>query len=217
MGAVGWVGFMTAVAGCAACSKAAPVDPDEGLKGGALVFEDRFEGEALSGDWAGGGGGLWSIVGGEVRTQRARNEALWLKRPMPDRVRVEFDVRSDSDDGDIKVEIFGDGERHQSGYILIFGGWKNRINTIARLDEHGADRQQGAEGVRVERGRVYKMAVVRTDHRVRWYLDRDKGERLLVFEDKAPLVGDGHRHFGFNDWEVPLFFDNVRVFDLGGR
>ena len=41
---------------------------------------------------------------------------------------------SESPDGDIKFEVFGDGAKHESGYIAIFGGWQNRLNIIARLE-----------------------------------------------------------------------------------
>ena len=30
----------------------------------------------------------------------------------------------------------------------------------------------------------------------------------------APLAGVGHDHFGFNDWEAKVCFDNVRVTPL---
>ena len=188
-----------------------------GLEGGKLVVDEAFEGAELSearwNDTAEPGG--WRIEGGWLHSKGVRNKALWLKDALPAKVRVEFDVRSGSPDGDIKVEVFGDGETHESGYILIFGGWKNRINTIARLDEHGEDRLEGAPGVKVAQDRVYKMAVVRTDGAVRWYLDREAGTLLLAYEDKAPLVGPRHSHFAFNDWAVPLYFDNLKVYDLG--
>jgi hypothetical protein len=177
-----------------------------------------FEGGTLEADtWnntAGDEG--WVVEDGWVHSKGTRNKALWLKKPLPSKVRVEFDVRSESPDGDIKVEIFGDGQQHESGYILIFGGWRNKINTIARLDEHGRDRKEGATGVKVEKGKVYKMAVVRIDNKVRWYLDRDRAELLLEYDDPNPLVGERHAHFGFNDWSVPLYFDNLAVYDLEG-
>lgn len=186
------------------------------LSGGRLIFQDDFHTGALaSSSWnntAPEGG--WVVKDGELFSAGTRNKALWLKEKLPGKVRVEFDARSESEDGDIKVEVFGDGERHESGYILIFGGWKNSLNTIARMDEHGKDRQVGSPGVKVEKGKVYKMAVVRVDNRVQWYLDRDEKTLLMEFDDKAPLRGRGHSHFGFNNWSVPLHFDNVKVFDL---
>ena len=55
---------------------------------------------------------------------------------LPKDVRIEFDVRSEGADGDIKWEAFGDGRNHASGYVFIFGGWHNREVRIAKLDEH---------------------------------------------------------------------------------
>ena len=38
----------------------------------------------------------------------------------------------------------------------------------------------------------------------------------LVLEDKEPLRGKGHEHFGFNDWDVRVCFDDLRITPLGG-
>lgn len=206
---------LACVVGC----EGKPADPLADLRGGKLVgrwdFDDGKLDPAAWNDTAPPGG--WAVKDGQVFSAGTRNQALWLKQPLPTKVRVEFDVRSESPDGDIKVEVFGDGAQHQSGYVLIFGGWRNKINTIARLDEHGKDRKEGAVGVKVEQGKTYKMAVVRTDQKVRWYLDRDPGTLLLEYDDPAPLYGAGHDRFAFNDWAVPLWFDNVAVYDLAER
>jgi hypothetical protein len=54
--------------------------------------------------------------------------------------------------------------------------------------------------------------VERTDGRtVRWWID---GVEMLTYPDPAPLVGASHDHFGFNDWEVRVCFDSVRVVPL---
>jgi hypothetical protein len=86
-------------------------------------------------------GGLWRVVpkngNGELVSPGVKNNPLWLKAKLPDNAAVEFDVRSESPEGDIKCEIFGDGSDHASGYVLIHGGWNNAISVIARLDEHG--------------------------------------------------------------------------------
>jgi hypothetical protein len=197
-----------AVAGCRPSNPEALMPPP--LDGGLLVFDDSFERDVIGDDWS-AEGSSWSIEDGWVAVERAENDALWLGFELPDRVRIEFDVKTLSDVGDIKFEVFGDGATHQSGYVGIFGGWSNTVNTIARLDEHGSDRLEGQTGVQVEEGRAYHMSVIRTDNRMRWFVD---GEEFLVFDDAAPLVGEGHQHFAFNDWHVPLRFDNVQVYDL---
>lgn len=190
---------------------AAATQTEVGLTGGTLLFSDDFNREQL-GDAYDARTESWSIRDGWIHVERAHNDALWLKHPLPDRVRIEFQARSLHPSGDLKFEVFGDGRTHESGYICIFGGWNNRLNIIARRDEHGDDRLVGADGVRVEQNRIYQFALVRTDNRVRWYVD---GEPFLTFDDAEPLRGELHRFFGFNNWEVPLQFDDLRIFDLG--
>lgn len=175
-----------------------------------LVFSDDFERGTIGDAWR-TQSESWEILDGWLAVAGARNEALWLAQPLPERVRIEFDAKSLSDEGDIKFEVFTDGEEHESGYIGIFGGWDNRLNIIARLDEHGDDRLVGAEGRSVEPERTYRFRIERTDHVLRWYID---DALFLAFEDAEPLVGDDHAYFGFNDWDAPLRFDNVRVYEL---
>jgi len=152
-------------------------------------------------------GGQWQIRGGELWSPAARNNPLWLRMRLPRDVAIEFDARSESPSGDIKVEVFGDGRDHASGYVLIFGGWGNQVSAIARLDEHGADRKVRADR-RVVLGRNYHMRIERRGSELRWYVD---GERFLGFEDPSPLEGKGHDRFGFSSWDADLFFDNLRI------
>jgi len=40
-------------------------------------------------------------------------------------------------------------------------------------------------------------------------------DRLLFeLEDPEPLSGEGHDHFGFNEWMVRVCFDNLRITPL---
>jgi hypothetical protein len=87
-------------------------------------------------------GGHWRTVQGWLFSPGVKNNPLWLKAKLPQNVSVEFDVKSQSQEGDIKCEIFGDGTDHASGYVLIHGGWNNSMSVIARLDEHGAPMAQ---------------------------------------------------------------------------
>lgn len=192
----------------AACSK--PVDP---LTGGKLVYSEDFEGSGLPSAWS-SKSPVWKVAQGKISGARAENEGVWLSQPLPEQVRVTFEVSSASPDGDIKFEIFTDGKTHQSGYVGIFGGWKNSLNIIARLDEHGSDRLVGAEGQSVVKDRVYQMTIVRTDNRVQWWVD---GKPFLTYADAAPLRGEGHRYLGFNTWHAPLSYDAVRVYDLASN
>lgn len=195
-----------------ACRIRPEAGPDRtGTAGGQLVFSDDFERPTIGENWV-AEGEHWSLDEGWLSVEGARNDALWLQVELPDNVRIEWKARAMSDIGDLKFEVFGDGATHESGYIGIFGGWSNSLNIIARLDEHGDDRLVGADGIRVVPEQVYEMAIVRTDARLRWFVD---GELFLEYDDSEPLIGDGHRHFAFNDWDAPVQFDEVRVWDLG--
>ncbi len=192
----------------------------EPVNAGKLVFEDTFD-RAEVGDkylqsgpdlnWA---AGTWKIEGGRLVAEKIHNAALWLQVPMPEKVRIEVDVKPETDVGDIKVEVFGDGRTHQSGYIAIMGGWKNTVNCLARRDEHSEERKQdarcGPNARCVEPNVEMHWTIIRTDNAVRWYVD---GQLLLVYDDKHPVLGN---HFAFNNWEAKGSYDNLRIYDLGG-
>lgn len=198
------------------------IDPSQFLKGGDLIFEDDFNRAELGPDWNDKSQGKWSIKDGMVYGANARNDGLWLNTPIPANVRVEFEAISPSKEGDLKCEIFALKQQHTAGYIVIFGGWENQINTIARLDEHGEDRIEertlrnemvnGKETVvdhRVKTGQKHKFSVIRKGKTIYWFVD---GSLYLTFEDDHPVKGP---YFGFNDWLAPVQFDNVKVYRLG--
>ncbi|NLY92439.1 MAG: hypothetical protein GXY23_00290 [Myxococcales bacterium] len=188
-----------------------PALPSEG-------FFDDFERDAIGDAYRSTApAGVYKIVDGELRVQGARNRPLWLARRLPDDVRVEFTVRSESASGDIKVELFGDGVSKATsesytatGYVVIFGGWNNSLNVVARLDEHGADRVVGPK-LRVEPGKTYRFAIERRGSLLTVHVD---GVELMRFDDPEPLRGRGHDHFAFNDWEAKLAFDDLRITPL---
>lgn len=187
-------------------------DPAIGPEG----FFDDFDRAQLGEVWNDTGGG-WRIVDGELRGQRARNRPLWLRRTLPPDVRVELDARSESSEGDLKFELFGDGVSRATaqsyvatGYVVIFGGWSNTLNVLARLDEHGDDRVVGPKK-RVEPGRTYHLVAERRGGVLTVTVD---GVELLRMDDPDPLEGRGHDHFGFNDWEAEVYFDDLRITPL---
>lgn len=187
-----------------------PASDHADLQGGTLIFEDDFERNELGPHWS-AQGSAWRIENGAAAGQDARNDALWLDVELPEKVRVEFDATALAEDGDLKFELFGDGTNHESGYILIYGGWSNTVTCIAREDEHGTDRLDAQEHVPVQTGTTYRFTAVRTDSRVQWYID---DELVLVFDDAAPLTGPDHNHLAFNDWTAPVRFDNLAIYDL---
>jgi len=195
------------------------------VRQGTLIFEDNFERVAVGedyrqaeADYKSGGPGTWTIKNGRLRGENIHNAALWLKKALPENVRVEFIARALTDTGDVKCEIFGDGHTHQSGYILVNGGWGNKVRGIFRLDEHGEDARKDNRCPPVGKNRVprcvdkgvdHTWTVERYDQRVRWYID---GRLLLTYNDAYPLDG---QHFAFNNWKAPTEFDELRIYDLG--
>ena len=190
-------------------------------------FSDDFERAELGPDYR-RTSRTWRIENGQLCVQDARNRPVWLRFRLPTNVRIQFDATSHSDDGDIKFELFGDGRSFArktsytdaTGYVLIFGGWKNTLHVLARQDEHGDDRLElstragAANAVEepVVTGQRYRFEVERTDGKtVRWLVD---GKEVHVFRDSAPLVGSGHEYFGFNDWAARVCFDNLSVTPL---
>lgn len=197
-----------------------------------LPYRDTFDDSSTVEKNYWSSGGLWRSVGGQLLSPGVKNNPLWLKASLPNDVAVEFDVKSMSPEGDIKVEIFGDGSDHASGYVLIHGGWNNSLSIIARLDEHGAPYSQvvakaaGSDPVaagvyrmdtrtrvesspfRVEIGRTYHWRIERRGKTLSWFID---GQPFMRFEDPLPLTGKGHDRFGFSSWEAQLYFDNLSI------
>jgi hypothetical protein len=195
-----WLGLGAALAlGPAGCKEG-----EEALA--PLPFRDDFNRVEIGPHWRAEPG--WSLRDGQVYSAGTRNRALWLKAALPRDVVIELDARSESPVGDIKFEAFGDGERHASGYVFILGGWRNTISIIARLDEHGQDRQELNRPGLVQPGKTYRLKLVRQAEVLRFYVD---GELLLDYYDPKPLHGPGHDRFAFNDWEAQLYFDNLHI------
>jgi hypothetical protein len=195
----------------------------------AGVFSDHFERAALGADYA-ATSPAWQLADGRLCARGARNRPVWLRRRLPTNVRVEFDAFSASSDGDIKVELFGDGRSRArsnayidaTSYLAVFGGWKNSFHVLARLDEHapgrlelGLDEASADPRARpVEADRRYHFALERLDGRtLRWFVD---GVAMFRLVDPEPLRGEGHEYFAFNDWETPVCFDNLVIHPLGG-
>jgi hypothetical protein len=206
----------------AAAEAPAPAPPSQ-----AAVFRDDFERSDLGPAYR-AVGDQWQLASGRLCVEGAKNQGVWLSTELPERVRIEFDAEAQSAEGDIKVELFGDGESGASsatyddatGYVAIFGGWQNTRHVLARLDEHGDDRlvidvdTKSEEPVRrpVSPGQVYHFRFERRDGKtLEWSID---GVTYLVFVDDRPLAGAGHEHFGFNNWSAPVCFDNLTITPL---
>jgi len=182
----------------------------------------------LGPNWSQARTSAWRIENGRLCGQGARNHGVWLNRVLPINARIEFDAISESADGDLKAEYWGDGRSAATGvsytdatsYITVLGGWKNTLHVLARINEHGDDRKtvrvdKEADDPRqrpVNRGQIYRFKVERSDGKtIRWFVD---GAEMANIADTAPLAGTGHDHFAFNNWEVKVCFDNVKVTPL---
>jgi len=179
-------------------------------------FADNFDRADIGSEWSVTGPG-WRIENGALRGEGVHNHPLWLRRKLPRDARIEFDAWSDSPAGDLKCEAWGDGVSHAiqasytaTSYVVIFGGWHNSVNVIARMDEHAPDRKQRV-GPRVEVGRHYHFTIERQGRLLKWLID---GNPLLEWDDPDPLAGPGHEHFAFNDWEALVHFDNLVITPL---
>jgi len=174
-----------------------------------VAFADDFSSSML-GERYNVQGGSWRVADGALVTLGDKNLPLWLRAPLARNVRVEFTSKSASSAVDMKVEIFGDGIRHESGYIVIVGGWNNTLSTIARLDEH--EEKRVAKRTRFEANRVYRWRVERTDgHTLKLFLD---DELLAAYDDGAPLYGPRNNRFAFSGWESEVTFDDLRITPL---
>ena len=191
------------------------------------VFEDRFDRPELGALYH-ATAAVWRIEGSRLCGEGALNRPVWLNHRLPRNVRISFDAVSESEAGDIKVEVFGDGRSFASstayddasGYVLIYGGWNNSLHVLARRNEHGKDRlalrtlaEGPARGRPVTAGRRYRFSIERTDGKtLRWLVD---GVEIHALNDRKPLWGPRHEHFAFNTWQARVCFDNLKVVPLG--
>lgn len=184
-------------------------------------FADDFERAEPGPDWLDTSGGAYRITDGRLNVTRAYNHPLWLRRKLPRDVVIEFDAMSKSPAGDIKVELFGDGESFDpdkgrydpTSYLIILGGWNNSSSIIGRLGEHddavkAAKRREPGQPPLVELGRSYHFTITRQAGLIDWKLD---GAAFLAWSDPSPLSGSGHDFFAINDWEADVHFDNLRI------
>jgi len=200
----------------------------DGRDGGAEAGAERGPVSHLGPNWNAVRTSAWRIENGKMCVQNAHNHGVWLNRTLPINARIEFDAVAGTDDGDLKTEVWGDGVSAATGtsytnatsYLAILGGWKNTRHVLARLNEHGTDRKDIAVDKEsddprqrpVMKGQVYRFKVERTDGKtIRWSVD---GVDYASWVDPAPLAGQGHDHFGFNEWEAKVCFDNVKVTPL---
>jgi hypothetical protein len=194
----------SAVAGCKA--------KDEAITG---PYSETFDRALLGPGWTNTGAD-YRIADGRLVVSNAYNHPAWLRKKLPRDASIELDVQSNSPAGDIKVELYGDGQSFDpdkgsyvsSGYVLIFGGWNNSLSVICRNNEHDDGRKAERHDVRVVPGRRYHWSITRRGGAIDWAID---GQPFLAWTDPDPLAGAGHEHLGVNDWQSEVSFDNLNV------
>ncbi|HEX4403565.1 MAG TPA: hypothetical protein VH560_01975, partial [Polyangia bacterium] len=153
---------------------------------------------------------------GALTVKNGYNHPAWLRQRLPRDVVIDFDATSRSPAGDLKVELFGDGESFDhdhaaytsTGYVLIFGGWHNSLSVICRIHEHDDGRKAQRADVHVQPGHTYHWTVTRRGATIDWKID---GKPFLTWTDPEPLAGPGHEYLAFNDWEADVSFDNLQI------
>ena len=204
-----------AAAGAGGCKQKA----DEGGADPPAItaaWSDDFERADLGGDWR-ATTDVYQLVNGALSARGAKNHPLWLRRALPRDAVIELDVWSNTADGDIKVELYGDGRSYDpdggaytsTGYVVILGGWNNSKSIIARQSEHGRAVVERAQP-RVEESKRYHWRIVRRGGRVEWFVN-DMTAPFLALTDPAPLEGPGHMYFAFDNWQSDSWFDNLRI------
>jgi len=186
----------------------------------AAPFADDFDRAQLGEHWMATGPDAVTMGDGTLTMQMTHNRPVWLRQPIPENGVIEFDAWSDDDRGDLKVEAWGDGKSFYNGdltrqytatgYVFIFGGWKNTASVIARNWEHDPNEPRRTD-VRVEAGRKYHWRISRQGGRIDWQID---GQPFLSMTDPSPLTGPQHAYFGFSGWETKVHFDNLSVSPL---
>jgi hypothetical protein len=201
--------LLIVVATCAA-SSCRTKDP-----GISAPFEDSFDRAELGPGWN-ATSPEYRIADGKLSVKNGYNHPAWLKQRLPRDVLIDFDATSRSPAGDLKVELFGDGESFDpdkgaytsTGYVLIFGGWNNSLSVICRIHEHDDGRKVERPDTHVELGRTYHWTVLRRGGTIDWKID---GKPFLTWTDPEPLAGPGHEYLAINDWESDVSFDNLRI------
>ncbi|MGH1348522.1 MAG: hypothetical protein ACRBN8_43650 [Nannocystales bacterium] len=180
---------------------------------GEVILREDFDRDELGERWHATGEGA-RIENGLLVVDGVRNHPLWLELDLPDDVRIEFDAWATTDEGDVKVELFGDGTSFAttpnyiaSGYVVIFGGWNNTLSALVRKNEHGRQRVTTNE-LKVQPDKRYHFVLTRTGRELHWEVN---GAELLVYEDAQPLRGVGQNRFAFSGWDAQAHFDNLVI------
>lgn len=209
---------------------AQPPPPCDSNKDPALTapFTDNFDRSELGDDWRSTSYGAYFLRNNKLCIAKPRNHPLWLKRRLPNNVRIELDAIPTSANADIKTEVFGDGcafdtegkDYTATAYVFVLGAHANSEHWLARLYEHGPDAKKTnllAGAPSIASGKLiaqtnYHLVIERSDAKT----ISMKVDGTLIHEmvDPEPLAGVGHDHFAINGWDAPSCFDNLVITPL---
>ncbi|MCE9574702.1 MAG: hypothetical protein K8W52_16255 [Deltaproteobacteria bacterium] len=166
-------------------------------------------------------GSGYAVVHGALSAHGAHNKPLWLRKKLPRDVQIDVTVWSATAEGDMKVEVFGDGKSFDpdqgdytsTGYVLVQGGWHNTESKMARGYEHGTDNFKERRGPRVVPGQKYHWRIIRKGKVLTWYVD-DMEVPYLTWDDPQALSGPGHEYFAISNWESDSWFDDLTITPL---
>ncbi len=178
-------------------------------------FRDDFERAEPGPNWLDTSGQV-RLEAGKLHVSQGYNRPVWLRQKLPRDLVVELDVASKSPDGDIKVELFGDGQSFDldrgsyeaTGYVFIFGGWQNTLSIIGRLGEHDDAVKVKRSEPAVVPGKTYHWKITRKGGQIDWQID---GQPFLSWTDPEPLAGDGRAFLGITNWQADVDYDNVQI------
>ncbi|MBU1222136.1 hypothetical protein KKF34_19825 [Myxococcota bacterium] len=181
-------------------------------------FFDDFNRDEIGSTWL-DTIGRYIIIKNRLNIMGGYNHPLWLKRSLPVNVDIEFDAMSNSPDGDLKIELFGDGRSFAfnkgsyiaTGYVFCLGGWKNTKSFIAKRNEHAKNllntRKQVATIGKFQHWKIssrYAGGILK----LIWTID---GKHVLTLKDSRPLYSRSNSFFGFSNWASDSWFDNLKI------
>jgi hypothetical protein len=184
-------------------------------------WTDDFHGRSEPGpDYYQTGSG-YRVVDGALNAHGAHNKPLWLRKKLPRDVQIDLTCWSTTYDGDIKVEVWGDGryfdpdagDYTSTGYVFIFGGWHNEKSIIVKGYEHGTEMTPPRMIPKVVAGQKYHWRIVRRGNVITWFID-DMNAPFLRYDDPQGWSGPGHEYFAISNWETDTWFDDVTITPL---
>lgn len=156
----------------------------------------------------------WSFFSGAPLAGRKR-AVIWSKRELPpEELSVELTVgqKMERERGDYSkyardynLTICADGNRLDSGYSFVFGGWGNKRTAILRGTQVVAETETPVIDTRGLHRRWYVLKASKKGGRLRYFVD---GKLVLSYDDPTPLRGE---RFAVWSYENGIMIPRVRI------